>query len=468
VVCDMKLQHLVLWVALGCALTASAQSPGMRGMRVRSAEAAGIPNYDVEQCHALVIGINEYKHWSSLRSAANDAQAVSDLLKSHFGYKNVTLLQNEQATRRNILSALDGYTRLTEQDSLLIYYAGHGWMDDYQNGFWVPHEAPRDSKFDYVANSRIVNDYFKKYKVRHLLVIADSCFSGALMRGGDHGRDNKWKLPSGFRKPSRWVLTSGDLAPVPDDAGGGHSPFATRFLQFMKYSDEPAFGIRDLHLYVRKNLKTEPLCEPISSSMHMPGGEYVFCRMDTPLPHGMADDRPVIHSTPTVTLPPAQPVVQYGALVVNSPTEGVVSIDGQGAYLITPTQNLRWGKLPIGTHNIAVVAGSQRWETRVQVVAGQTVTVSAVLDSEQERLAEAIAAREARALAAEQARQAEEERLRQQRLYELEQERKRQETLQRQQLDDARARRALEIKLQREAEEREKAAKKKVRRPKVH
>ena len=441
----------------------------MRGMRVRSAEVAGIPNYDVEQCHALVVGINEYKHWPSLRSAAKDAQAVADVLRSNFGYKDVVLLLNEEATRRNILSALDGYTRLTEQDSLLIYYAGHGWMDDYQNGFWVPHEAPKDSKFDYVANSYIVSDYFKKYKVRHLLVVADSCFSGALMRGTGQSRSDQWKLPAGFRKPSRMIMTSGDLAPVPDDAGGGHSPFATRFLQFLQYSDEPAFGILDLHTYVRKNLKTEPLCEPLNTPMHMPGGEYVFCRMDTPLPLDTSgSSQSMVSGTSGVTLPPEAPSVQHGTLVVNSPAEGVVSIDGQGAYLITPTQNLRWGRLPIGTHNIAVVAGSQRWETRVQVVAGQTVTVSAVLDPEQDRIAAAIAAREARALKAEQAKLEEEERLRQQRLYELEQERKAQEALQRRQLDDARARRALEIKLQREAEEREAAESKKVRRPKVH
>jgi hypothetical protein len=449
----------------------------MRGMKVRSAQVAGIANYDADQCHALVVGINTYKHWSNLRSAANDAEAVAKLLKTQYGYKDVTLLLNEQATRRNILSALDKYTRLTEQDSLLIYYAGHGWMDDYQNGFWVPYEAPRDSKFDYVANSRIVNDYFKKYRVRHLLVVADSCFSGALMRGVSQTRGSKWKLPAGFRKPSRWVLTSGDLAPVPDDAGGGHSPFATRFLQFMKYSDEPAFGIHDLYVYVRKNLKTDPLCEPINTAMHMPGGEFVFCRLDEPLQGGSlggmlksATPAHSIRSTPSVTIPttPAT-TIQHGALVITSPVQGVVSIDGQGAYSITPTQNLRWGKLPVGTHNIAVVAGDDRWEERVLVIQNQTVTVAAKLSDRHAQLVEAAAKREARAREAELDRYREEDALRQQRLVELELEQKQQAELTRLQLDDARARRSLEVKLEREAAEREnEGKKKKVRRPKVH
>lgn len=34
------------------------------------------------------------------------------------------------------------------------------------------------------------------------------------------------KLPAGFQKSSRYMMTSGDLAPVSDYAGGGHSPFA--------------------------------------------------------------------------------------------------------------------------------------------------------------------------------------------------------------------------------------------------
>jgi len=462
----MKIKLLVIFAMLTAIGSTMAQHGGMRGMKVRSAEVAGIANYDAKQCHALIVGINRYKHWPNLRSAANDAQAVADILKSNFGYTDITLLLNEDATRLNVLTALDKYTRLTEQDNLLIYYAGHGWMDDYQSGFWVPYDAPKDCKFDYIANSRIVNDYFKKYRVRHLLVIADSCFSGALMRGQEHKRDNKWKLPAGFRKPSRWVLTSGDLAPVPDDAGGGHSPFATRFIQFLKYSDEAAFGIQDLYVYVRKNLKTEPLCEPIHTAMHMPGGEYVFCRLEKPLTGKSQVAKPVIRSAPSVTIPSApEQIIQQGALVVSSPTEGVVSIDGQGAYLITPSKNLRWGKLPTGTHNITVVAGKQRWETRVQIKANQTTTVTAKLDSAQQRIAAASAANAARIQRETLAKQNEEEELRQQRLYEMELERKAQERISQQQAADARAQRSLELQLQREKQSNKK--KKKVRRPKA-
>jgi uncharacterized caspase-like protein len=174
-----------------------------RGLAVKQPVEVGLGEYEPERCHALVVGISQYRFWPDLRCAASDAVSVASVLRSAYGFKDVRLLLDDQATRRGILEAIDSYTKLGEKDCLLIYYAGHGWMDENRNGFWVPQDAPKDDKFSYVSNSQIVNDYFKKYKVKHLLVMADSCFSGAMLRGGpDQTRPSNWELPAGFRKPS--------------------------------------------------------------------------------------------------------------------------------------------------------------------------------------------------------------------------------------------------------------------------
>jgi hypothetical protein len=254
---------------------------------VESANKAGISSYNPNHFHALIIAIDKYKNWPDLRCAGNDGRTMADVLKKQYGFSDVKLLADAEASREGILEALDSYLALGEKDSLLIYYAGHGWMDPkVKTGYWVPSEARKDKKFDYVANSRIVEDYFKKYKVKHLLVMADSCFSGTLLRGMDQTRGKAWKLPSGFKKPSRWVMTSGDLAPVADDSGAGHSPFAARVLQYLQHSDSPAFGVQDLYVYVRKNLDSEAIAQPMKTPSHMPGGEFVFCRLKTPLDAG--------------------------------------------------------------------------------------------------------------------------------------------------------------------------------------
>ncbi len=305
---------------------------GQRGLRVKSAEVAGVTEYDPARFHALVIGIDAYRHWDKLRTAVSDANAVADALERHYGYppSQVRRLLDEEASRRGILSELDRLAALGEADSVLIYYAGHGWMDERRNGYWVPADAPENDKFAYVSNAQIVQECFKKYTVRHLLVVTDSCFSGTLLRGRDERRAEGWRVPAGFRKPSRWVFTSGDLAPVPDDAGTGHSPFATRFLQFLRYSDEPVFGVCDLYTYVRKVLSTDALCQPIDTPAHMPGGEFVFCRLDAPLMPAAPVPVPLAMAPAAPPQPPAPPAVaDDAAATVATDLVSAVSVPGK-------------------------------------------------------------------------------------------------------------------------------------------
>lgn len=389
------------WTA---ALVAGTLLAADRGITVKVPADAGLVNYDPKRFHALVIGISEYKYWMDLRCAADDAKAMAATLRDIYGYGDVKTLLNEQATRKGILEAIDQYNELGEEDSLLIYYAGHGWMDKNKTGFWVPTDATEDDKFSYIPNSQIVNDYFKKYKVRHLLVIADSCFSGSMLRGKGSDRQEDWQLPSGFRKPSRWIMTSGDLAPVPDDTGSGHSPFATRLLQQLKHSDQPAFGVQDLYVYVRKNLESGAICQPLDTPAHMPGGEFAFCRLAaepltppvkaptavpppdpiktgppkpgslssfTPPPHPAKVDPPTGAKT-AVTPPPSPPSKpETGTLVIRSPVGGIATIDSVRVIDIKAEKACTVDNLKPGLHTIKVTSGRKTWQSTVNIEIGK-------------------------------------------------------------------------------------------------
>jgi hypothetical protein len=83
---------------------------------------------------ALIIGNDSYRdpqrRWPSLETAVSDARAVSRLLRRHYGFSDVEVLEN--ATRRDILRALERLSkRSLPNDSVLVYYAGHGFLDDY-------------------------------------------------------------------------------------------------------------------------------------------------------------------------------------------------------------------------------------------------------------------------------------------------------------------------------------------------
>ena len=122
-------------------LFGSAVTARERGFAVRKAlKASGIDEYDAGKNHALVIGIDTYKHWSPLRCARHDAGAFRDILIKLYGFPrdNVKELLDGDATRDRILEELYKFKDLAEDENLVIYYAGHGYLDEAtQKGSWV-------------------------------------------------------------------------------------------------------------------------------------------------------------------------------------------------------------------------------------------------------------------------------------------------------------------------------------------
>src|SRR5207249_4337072 len=175
--------------------------------------------------YALVIGNQKYQKLPRLDTAADDALAVSEVLTNRYGFKATTLID---ATRYQILSELNRLrTQLTEKDNLLIYYAGHGEIDRANlRGHWLPVDAEPDSDANWIS-SVAITDILNAMSVKHVLVVADSCYSGAMTRSSigqlDPGitEDARITWIKALAKArSRTVLTSGGVQPVMDGGGG--------------------------------------------------------------------------------------------------------------------------------------------------------------------------------------------------------------------------------------------------------
>ena len=205
-----------------------AAGPGSTGPS--EAELAGV---DFGSYHALVIGNNDYSILPSLLTAVNDARRISKVLKERYGFQVTTL---ENATRSEILSTLGRYRRqLTQRDNLLIYYAGHGWLDEEADqGYWLPVDATPDDEVNWVSNNSITGKV-RAMKAKHVLLVADSCYSGKLTRGVHIKRKDPEYLRRIIDRRARLVLTSGGLEPVADSGGKrGHSVFASAFLDALE------------------------------------------------------------------------------------------------------------------------------------------------------------------------------------------------------------------------------------------
>lgn len=238
------------------------------------------PDYNFGNYHALVVGNKDYKYLYDLNSSENDAKDVAAILKEKYGF-SVTLLID--ATRSEFILSLNEYRRrLTEKDNFLVYYAGHGWLDESADeGYWLPVDASFDNPLHYISNSTVTSA-IKAMRAKHILVVADSCYSGKITRD-IHIRPYKAEdyIMRMAEKKARTVLSSGGLEPVTDSGGkGGHSVFASAFLDILE-DNEDVLDCTELFFRLRRMVilgaDQTPEYSDIRKAGHE-GGDFLFVR----------------------------------------------------------------------------------------------------------------------------------------------------------------------------------------------
>jgi|ETNmetMinimDraft_2_1059921.scaffolds.fasta_scaffold14140_3 uncharacterized caspase-like protein len=247
---------------------------------------ATTPNLDYGNYHALVIGNNRYRNFTDLNTPINDARTVASVLESKYGFKVNTL---ENATESKIFKAIvDLRSTVGRNDNVLIYYGGHGDLDNVTDeGFWIPSDAREDDPSTYLAVDRI-RKQIKAMPAKHVMVVADSCFAGSLTRTTltralkvkPRSPEYHSELQRISNKKSRTALTSGGLEPVLDSGSDGHSVFAGAFISALENND----GVLDAHMLfiqvrdnVRNNSSQNPEYSPIYETGH-DGGDFLFVR----------------------------------------------------------------------------------------------------------------------------------------------------------------------------------------------
>ena len=238
--------------------------------------------------HALVIANQNYRHWERLDTPLHDAQDLKALLERRFGFK-VTLLAD--ATRRDMFSALNALRgRLSANDKLLVFYAGHGDIDPLtQRGYWVPVDGERRNRSNWVSVLD-VTDQLNALEARQVLVVADSCYSGTMARSAlpaletGLAPNSRWEaMRSVARLRARVVLTSGGLEPVADGGAGRNSLFTRSLLDVLDAVIEP-IETRRVHQELaarfalraqRLRLTQRPEYAPIRFAGHE-AGDFLF------------------------------------------------------------------------------------------------------------------------------------------------------------------------------------------------
>ena len=239
--------------------------------------------------HALIIGVDDYEFMNPLQTAVSDAEAIRDVLTERFDF-SVRYLRNP--TRNEILELLNTLRKeLTENDNLLIYYAGHGTLEEVNDrGYWLPRDAKPDDNTNWIPNYQLT-DLLNIMSARHVLVISDSCYSGTItrssataLRSGRTRQQLAVDYAAMNEKRSRTALTSGGLQPVLDQGRDGHSVFASALLDALN-DVEQIVDAQSLLLQIRSRVAQSaydrdrfqqvPTYGPINFARHE-FGEFLF------------------------------------------------------------------------------------------------------------------------------------------------------------------------------------------------
>jgi hypothetical protein len=246
-----------------------------RGINVIARAITGDENFDAGKQYAAIIAVDKYKEWAPLRGAVAEAKKVESALSDRYVIDQFFELYDENATSANIRRLfLETLPRaMGPRDSLLVFYAGHGYTDASNTGFWIACDGSSDlfAQNNWIPNSQLRN-MIGELKAQRILILADACFSGDFLdvsRGSLPSVDSEY-FRKALRLTARQVLSSGSSETVPDQ-----SEFGRELVSVLERNEEPLLDPISIFNRVRLGMtKTLPLLGTLPGNEQ--GSSYVL------------------------------------------------------------------------------------------------------------------------------------------------------------------------------------------------
>ena len=327
-----------------------------------------------ERSHAVVIGVNRYQRLPRLSGAVRDAQGVKKALTEQ-GFEVLELL-DRQATRQAIAQLLGDRlrNRVGENDRVLIYFAGHGvstGTGDTAMGYLMPVEGDRESPVSTGISMTELQNWFADYKAKHVMFVADACYSGLALSTRAVGLSYKTReyLRKVTAKPVRVALVAGGAGEEASELRG-HGLFTSFFLEAIGgAADADKNGVitsDEVAAYVKPNVAQTAQSQFRAQQNPQMGrrgeGEFIF-------------------------LNPLADRLMLGSLRVSSSEEGgVIVVNGKDTAVRAPgvVENLK-----PGTYRVSVrKKDRESVEMEINVQAGAETAMALALPKIVERVVE--------------------------------------------------------------------------------
>jgi hypothetical protein len=231
---------------------------------------------------AVLIANSQYVYWDDLKGEPyRDIERIESVLRNYEFARVIKKTDLTVSGFQEYLRALVEDMKTADVKSLLLYYAGHGHYDGLlDKGYWVPVDAMVNNPAGYLADD-VIRAFVKAFnkKVRHVLLVSDSCFSGMILplqRGeGEPSPADLANLRIDVSKDSAFVITSGRREQRVQNASIFAEAFedvlARNSVEFLR-AEDVAFRMKQA---VRQRIANQ---EPQYGDVGASFGKFVFIR----------------------------------------------------------------------------------------------------------------------------------------------------------------------------------------------
>ena len=292
----------LFFISLCCIFISDSAHATSRGIMVQTKASSG----DAKQIrlysgyYALVVGCADYTEgWPRLPNPVDDARDVAVTLEQ-MGWQ-VDLLENPDWDRLDTaLNQIIAGPGKVKDKAVLFWFSGHGHTleeaDGTKLGYIVPVDAPRPAKDEIgfmrrAIDMRQIETVAKRIRSKHVLMVFDSCFSGAIFTMVRSAPSDY--IEEKIAAPVREFITAGrENEQVPD-----RSVFKISFIQGIKdgYADVNRDGYvtgEELGAYLAENVinYSHKAQHPQFGKINNPKldkGDFVFV-LNRPVPKGQS------------------------------------------------------------------------------------------------------------------------------------------------------------------------------------
>ena len=228
--------------------------------------------------YALIVANGDYvsPEMPILKRPVPDAKALREILMTKYTFEPEDIYTLYDMRRDNLIMALDEIQKnLTPEDNLLIYYAGHGKIDEEAGtGYWLLSDASISSRVNWFSNSALT-DYIRAIKAKHIFLIADACYAGSIFYSRGAMDEAPPSILDVYKNKSRTAMTSGGTTEVNDE-----SKFSEILLRLLKDNTDQYLTSSQLFRAIERPVmtsgsKTAPRFGIVQGANDMQG-DFVF------------------------------------------------------------------------------------------------------------------------------------------------------------------------------------------------